>query len=73
MESGGKKSNGIYEHFYRKYNAEVSLYVKIAHAAPFRNQCEQQNNLSTLDPLLQTWVNMFKQFFVCNTPFEVYI
>ncbi len=43
MESvGSKKSKGIYEHFYRKYNAEVSVYVKIAHAAAFRHRYEPQ-------------------------------
>ncbi len=31
---------GNYNHLYGKYNVEVSMYIKIAHAAAVRHQCE---------------------------------
>ncbi len=41
-KAGSKKSMGNYENVFRKYNGEVCIYVKIAHATAFRHQCEPQ-------------------------------
>ncbi len=58
MESvSSKKYMGKY--FYIKHNTEVNIYVKIAHAAAFRHQCEPQKQFADIGSLLEKWVIMF--------------
>ncbi len=52
-----------YENFYGKYNAQMSIYVKIAHAAAFRSQCEPQKQFADSRSLFR---NMDEYFFVCD-------
>ncbi len=44
-DSREQKSVG-YENLYGKYDGEVSIYVKIAHAAAFKHQCEPQKQFA---------------------------